>query len=245
MNGLSKVNSSTKTSFRRFKKAAYFLLEGEKSLHYKELTAQAIRRKLLTAVGKNPAGTMYAVLSRDIVRNGKKSLFVRPKPAHFALNRKYLTRQNRFHSPDNISPRYLGKAAEHRVLFELLIRGYNPSYYAVDDGIDIRASKGSKDFKIQVKWRNGNRKHFNIKKHYLFGSNRINYFVFILNTERLWIIVMPFEEVRRRINRLGIKLWKHKIYPVSLIAKEEKIFFGNTKSQANDVTQFLENWILR
>lgn len=46
---------------------------------------------------------------------------------------------------------FLGKAGEYAVMSELLFWEYNASMMAVDDGVDIVASKGSKFFHIQVK----------------------------------------------------------------------------------------------
>lgn len=46
---------------------------------------------------------------------------------------------------------FLGKAGEYAVMSELLFWGYNASIMAVDDGIDIVASRYNKFFHIQVK----------------------------------------------------------------------------------------------
>lgn len=46
---------------------------------------------------------------------------------------------------------FLGKAGEYAVMSELLFWGYNASIMAVDDGVDIVASKHNSFFHIQVK----------------------------------------------------------------------------------------------
>jgi len=50
-----------------------------------------------------------------------------------------------------VTSSFLGKAGEYAVMSELLFWEYNSSMMAVDDGVDIVASKGSKFFHIQVK----------------------------------------------------------------------------------------------
>lgn len=49
------------------------------------------------------------------------------------------------------STNFMGKAGEHAVMAELLYRGFNASMMAVDEGIDIVASKNNEYFHIQVK----------------------------------------------------------------------------------------------
>lgn len=51
----------------------------------------------------------------------------------------------------HVSTQYTGKAGENAVISELLFYGFNASAMAVDDGIDVVASKDNKYFHIQVK----------------------------------------------------------------------------------------------
>ena len=53
-----------------------------------------------------------------------------------------------------VTTQYTGRAGEHAVLSELLFWGFNASLMAVDDGIDIVASKDNMYFHIQVKTAN-------------------------------------------------------------------------------------------
>ena len=50
-----------------------------------------------------------------------------------------------------VSTNFLGKAGEYSVMAELLYRGFNTSLMAVDEGIDIVASRNNEYFHIQVK----------------------------------------------------------------------------------------------
>ena len=51
----------------------------------------------------------------------------------------------------NVESAYLGKAGEYLTAGKLLLNGFNVFNGAVDDGIDIVASKDNKFYKIQVK----------------------------------------------------------------------------------------------
>ncbi len=50
-----------------------------------------------------------------------------------------------------VSNNFLGKAGEYAVMAELLYRGFNTSLMAVDEGVDIVASRNNEYFHIQVK----------------------------------------------------------------------------------------------
>jgi len=69
-----------------FKDIAYQILKKEgKPLHYREITALAIKKGLIKTEGKTPWATMNAQLSMDIVKNGEKSEFIRTDPGFFTL----------------------------------------------------------------------------------------------------------------------------------------------------------------
>jgi len=53
-----------------------------------------------------------------------------------------------------VSTQYAGRAGEHRVVSELLFRGYNASIMSVDEGLDIVATQGESLYNIQVKTAN-------------------------------------------------------------------------------------------
>lgn len=50
-----------------------------------------------------------------------------------------------------VSSNFLGKAGEFAVMAEMLYRGFNASLMAVDEGVDLVASKNNQYFHIQVK----------------------------------------------------------------------------------------------
>lgn len=54
-------------------------------------------------------------------------------------------------APPDTDKAFTGKAGEYAVMSELLFWEFNASVMAVDDGIDVIASKGNKYFHIQVK----------------------------------------------------------------------------------------------
>lgn len=90
---------------------------------------------------------------------------------------------------------FLGKAGEYAVMSELLFWGYNASIMAVDDGIDIVASRYNNFFHIQVKTasrQDSGKFYFCIKnssfKKYS-GSNVFYVFVMISDTTNEYIIL--------------------------------------------------------
>ena len=98
-----------------------------------------------------------SILSKDIQRSGKHSRFSKPRNKKGGFRRGYYRLKNRV--PDGpkvteqpiVSTQYTGKAGEHAVISELLFFGFNASEMAVDDGIDIVASRDNSYFHIQVK----------------------------------------------------------------------------------------------
>lgn len=94
-----------------------------------------------------------------------------------------------------IEPAYLGKAGELAVMGELLFWGFNPSLMAVDQGIDIVASKNGCYYHLQVKTsslRPDGRFGFTIKTS-AFDSNHSNstFYVFVLRngTSNTYVVI--------------------------------------------------------
>ena len=82
---------------------------------------------------------------------------------------------------------FLGKAGEYAVMSELLFWEYNASIMAVDDGIDIVASKHNKFFHIQVKTaskQESGKFYFCIKNSSFkkYNSNNV-FYVFVMRNE--------------------------------------------------------------
>jgi hypothetical protein len=70
-----------------FKQAAIKILsESNKSLHYREITKQALDRGIIKSDGKTPWATMNALLSMDIKQFGLNSSFVRTTPGSYSIN---------------------------------------------------------------------------------------------------------------------------------------------------------------
>ena len=61
------------------------LLKEGRPLSAREITAVAVKEKLLSTGGLTPWQTMKAKLSVDILRNGSRSLFMRSDKGRFAL----------------------------------------------------------------------------------------------------------------------------------------------------------------
>jgi hypothetical protein len=96
-------------------------------------------------------------LSADTRKAGTKSSFSKVKNKDggykrgvYRLKRKPVVTPKPTLAPI-LSTQYIGKAGEAAVMSELLFYGFNASAMAVDDGIDIIASKDNKYFHIQVK----------------------------------------------------------------------------------------------
>jgi HB1/ASXL restriction endonuclease-like protein with HTH domain len=69
-----------------FLDSAYKVLHKQgRPLSAREITAEAVNKKLLSTEGLTPWQTMKAKLSVDILRNGPRSLFMRSEKGKFAL----------------------------------------------------------------------------------------------------------------------------------------------------------------
>ena len=108
---------------------------------------------------------------------------------------------------------YFGKAGEYAVLSELLFWGYNVSSMAVDQGVDLVASKNGKYFHLQVKTAtpqsqpNGVFKYQFSVKEKIFSSNHDStmWYVFVLRkTFGNDYVVIPSTELQTQRNRGNI-----------------------------------------
>jgi len=119
----------------------------------------------------------------------------------------------------SVSTQYTGRAGEHAVISELLFWGFNASLMAVDDGIDIVASKQNKYFHIQVKTANES------------GSNGVGQFAFQIKrakfeekhaSDTFYILVV------RRLRKSGYRT-DFLIFPSNEIARLRDIGVINDK----------------
>ncbi len=113
----------------------------------------------------------------------------------------------------NVDTGYFGKAGEHAVSSELLFWGYNVSSMAVDQGVDLVASKNGKYFHLQVKTAtpqsqpNGVSKYQFSVKEKIFNANHNStmWYVFVLRkTFGNDYVVIPSTELQTQRNRGNI-----------------------------------------
>lgn len=68
--------------------AAFQLLaEGEKPMHYRDLTDNALKQKLILTSGKTPEQSLRSQIAMEIRRKGNKSRFVAKGHGIYALSR--------------------------------------------------------------------------------------------------------------------------------------------------------------
>ena len=145
------------------------LSEDGGALHSNEITRRATDRGHLKHKSATPGASMAAAIYMDIKKLGAKSRFVRAGPSTFSLRPDpeppesegespvpEPTEDDRHGIPQNTEndPMYaqkMGAAGEHRVMSELLLRGYGAERVTIDDGVDIWAEKDGCQFYIQVK----------------------------------------------------------------------------------------------
>jgi hypothetical protein len=140
------------------------LKESKKELHVDVISKLFVEKYPHTQLSlEDLSKKISSILSNDILKNKNKSIFTKPKNSRGGVKRGiYKLKQQRKSLPkDIIIPQqpvvnalYTGKAGEFAVMSELLFWGFNSSYMAVDDGIDIVATKDNKYFHIQVKTSN-------------------------------------------------------------------------------------------
>lgn len=159
-----------------------------------------------------------SLLSNDILKNKSKSSFTKPKNARggvkrgiykLKIQRKSLSREIVVPQQPIVNALYTGKAGEFAVMSELLFFGFNASYMAVDDGIDIVASKDNKYFHIQVKTANisdSNKYVFTFnQRSYDSKDSSSTYYILVMRTftgisYMNNFLIFPNSEIRRLID---------------------------------------------
>jgi hypothetical protein len=155
-----------------------------------------------------------AALSADARKVGTKSSFSKVKNKSGGFKRgMYRLKKKPVVTPKPtltpiLSTQYIGKAGEAAVMSELLFYGFNASAMAVDDGIDIIASKNNKYFHIQVKTSNPSDNWtfgFSIKKNSFVAKDSFQtFYVFLLrgcDNCRYYndYLILPSSQVRQLI----------------------------------------------
>lgn len=177
------------------------------------------------------------VLSSDISKNKNKSIFTKPKNKNGGFKRGiYRIKTPRVAIPKEIvipkQPKvnalYTGKAGEFAVMSELLFFGFNSSYMAVDDGIDIVATKDNKYFHIQVKTSNlseTNKYVFTLNQRaYDSKDSSSTFYILVMRTFTSIsytnnFLIFPNSEIRRLIE-------------AGIIVKGEKLSFRIEKDKS-------------
>jgi hypothetical protein len=189
------------------------------------------------------AGKISSTLSSNIKK--KDSLFTKPKnktggykrgiyKLKLRINRGVAAKKFKVPEQPKVNASFTGKAGEHSVMSELLFFGFNASAMAVDDGIDIVASKDNLYFHIQVKTANlsvHGKYRFTITKK-AFGSKdaATTFYIlvmrsFITNRNVSDHLIFPSSEVRKLVDR-------------SVISNGESLTFSIEKDRSG---QFILN----
>jgi hypothetical protein len=147
-----------------------------------------------------------------------------------------------------VSSQYTGKAGENAVISELLFYGFNASAMAVDDGIDVIASKNNNYFHIQVKTANGTESAgfgFSIKKSSFAAKDSFQtFYIFVIREkdERRYYndyLILPSSQVRQLVEvgvikdgpTLSVRIQKDSRGRYILNAKQDVTISVNTFSQ--------------
>lgn len=140
------------------------LTETRKEMHVDEISQALVEKYPHTQMTLDELSKkISSILSSDILKNKNKSVFTKPKNARggvkrgiykIKIARKAVAKEIIIPQQPIVNALYTGKAGEFAVMSELLFFGFNASCMAVDDGIDVIASKDNKYFHIQVKTAN-------------------------------------------------------------------------------------------
>lgn len=136
--------------------ARQILIEAKQPMHVNDIAAEAVRTHRNEQMSADEfARRVSSALAANL--KTKTPAFGKVKNKDGSLKRGiYRVRQTRASAPKpieapQVTTAFLGKAGEHAVMSELLFWGFNASLMAVDEGIDVVASKDNRYFHIQVK----------------------------------------------------------------------------------------------
>jgi len=189
--------------------------------HVDDIAAMLLARypNLPVRVEKLP-DKISAVLSSNAKKPGGKALFSKVKNETGGFRRGvYRLKSKPVVTPvptvaPVVSSQYTGKAGESAVISELLFYGFNASAMAVDDGIDVVASKNNNYFHIQIKTANGSGSvgyGFTIKKSSFAAKDSFQtFYVFVMREkdERRYsndYLILPSSQVRQLVEAGVIK----------------------------------------
>lgn len=134
------------------------LAAAKKPLHVDEIAAEAVRtNRNLQLSPEEFSAKVAAALAANLRTKSPSFGKLKNKTGGLkkGIYRLRLTRSRPEPAPPEsttpVGNNFLGKAGEHAVMAELLYRGFNSSLMAVDEGVDIVASRDNQYFHIQVK----------------------------------------------------------------------------------------------
>ncbi len=237
----------------KFRNAAIKVLEESKEpLHYKEITKRALEKGILHTEGKTPEASMNAQIVTEINSKGEFSTFIRTAPATFDLNPNKpenepvneIIKEKR---GDKIGSGFIGKAGEHFVTSELLLRGFNASIMSVDVGMDVIATKNNRLFSLQVKTANlspTNTYEYDVRKVALqredYAGNVFYIFVMIEGEGNKSSLILPSTKIEELVhNKSLVDIKKHDKFRVTLKVRNDEIFIRNLD---NPIDYFWDNW---
>jgi hypothetical protein len=238
----------------KFKNAAIEILkEAGKPLHYKEITKRALEKGILESEGKTPDASMNAQLITEVNSLGEAASFIKTAPAIFALNpnrpvgkKPIMKIAEKLDTGEKIGGGFVGKAGEHYVTSELLLRGFNASIMSVDVGMDIIATNNNKLFSLQVKTSNlhaSNSFIFDMRKVALerdYAGNVFYVFVMIHEDASKSALILPSYKVDELIHSNAIKdLKSHEKFRVTLKIRKDEIYIGTLD---NPIDYYWNNW---
>lgn len=195
-----------------------------------------------------------AALSVDAKKKGGKAQFSRVKNKAGGFKRGlYRLKRRPVVTPvptptPTVTSLYTGKAGENAVIGELLFYGFNASAMAVDDGIDVVASRDNKYFHIQVKTSNSTESSgfvFTIKKSSFKAKESFQtFYIFVIREKdehRYYndYLILPSNQVRQYIEAgiikdaqsLSVRVQKDSRGRYILNAKQDVTVSVNTFSQ--------------
>ena len=240
--------------------AARILADAAKPLHYMEILSKALDRGLIVPppTAKTPHNTMNAAITADIKHGSDKSTFVRRGSGVFGLRerpgrrRKPRDSESSVPNPpapepqreEQISSRSMGKAGEYTVMAEMLFRGYNVYVPAVDEGIDVIATKNRSSSNIQVKTANKKAGKYGVSfkiKSFERAKDRNTFYIFVLRDgEKTEFIILSHFDMLKGIETESIKSTSGGYYSTSLSEDNGSMYMGG-KSRMS-VEHNRNNW---
>lgn len=230
--------------------ARQILADAKKPMHVNDIAAEAVRTNRNQQLSEEDfAKRLSSALAANL--KTKTPVFAKVKNKNGSMKRGiYRLRQTRTSldptpTPPSVTTGFLGKAGEHAVMSELLFWGFNASLMAVDEGVDVVASKDNRYFHIQVKTASQNeagRYAFSIRNEAFDANDSAQtFYIFVMRRARgNDYAVIPSSHLRTQ-KGLGVIASTNGMSIT--IASDEK---GRTytMNRKDDITPFINNFAL-